>query len=158
MYLSYEEYLRINPKNLIEEFDYNAYELEAEMYIDKFTMSLDGVRKLQIAFPADEHSKRAVHTCMAALISKISTIEQIKEKMLTQSINGEGGIVSSKSSGSESISYSTNVVSQEMQLATDEKKKEEAFYILIRKYLYGIQDANGVNLFYGGYYPCIKTQ
>lgn len=158
MYLSYEEYLMINPKNIIDEFDYNAYELEAEMYIDKFTMTIDGVRKLQIAFPADEHSKRAVHTCMAALISKISTIEKVKEQMLNNSLNGEGGIISSKSSGSESIAYSTSVVSQELQFATDEKKKEEALYNLIRKYLYGIQDANGVNLFYGGCYPCIKTQ
>lgn len=158
MYLSYEEYLTINPKNIIEEFEYNAYELEAEMYVDKFTMSLDGVRKLQIAFPSDEHNKRAVHSCMAALISKISTIEKIKEQMITNSLNGEGGIISSKSSGSESVSYSTSVVSQELQLATDEKKKEEAFYILIKKYLHGIQDANGVNLFYGGCYPCIKTQ
>lgn len=157
MYLNYEEYLTINPKNLIDEFDYNAYEMEAEMLIDKFTMSLDGVRKLQVAFPTDEHSVRAVRTCMAALISKISTIAKLKTSLLEKTTNGEG-VVSSKSSGSESISYATNLNVSEMKLATDDKEREKALYILVRKYLMGIQDANGVNLFYGGCYPCIKTQ
>lgn len=157
MYLNYEEYLTINPKNIIDEFDYNAYEMEAEMIVDKFTMSLDGVRKLQVAFPTDGHSKRAVHTCMAALISEISTIEKLKESLLEKTANGEG-VVSSKSSGSESISYATNTMTPEMKAAINDETKEKLLYNLTRKYLMGIQDANGVNLFYGGCYPCTVIQ
>ena len=151
MYISYLDYIQLGEKKL-PEFDFRKYEYEAERVVDDVTTGVDGVKKLQVAFPEDETDKRAVVMTMTALISKLAEITDLKKSITETGAGGVGGVVASVSSGSESISYATSFVSDEVRAATSEEAKQQTLKRIARDGLRGIKDANGVNLLYGGSY------
>jgi len=116
--------------------------------LDDWTTGIDGVRKLRVAFPTDPIDVAAIKRCVIELTKASADIDNIVQL----SASGDGGIVASKSSGSESISY-RNDTSALLAAAKDADIREAYIGMIVRRYLSGRSDANGVNLLYGGVYP-----
>ena len=151
MYITYQEYTEYGGTGGEELF--NRYEFDAERELDRLTFTVDSVRKLEVAFPSGKDAE-AVKRCMVAVIDRLSVLDDIGTD---DGGNGafSGRPLASMSSGSESVSF--------MATSLDKARSSEAdrsAYLrsTIRRYLEGVQDANGVNLLYGGPYPCIVTQ
>ncbi|MBR2680495.1 MAG: hypothetical protein IKE23_07045, partial [Exiguobacterium sp.] len=76
----------------------------------------------------------------------------------TPSVGADGlassKVVASRSSGSESISYASNVSTSLIEATKSEDAKMALLSRTARFYLAGVEDANGVNLLYMGAYPC----
>lgn len=160
-YLTYEEY--INYGHSLEEADFNRWSYEAQRYVDQQTTGIDNVKKLKVAFPTDEDNAEAVKRCLANLIDLLNDIARASAALgfVTDSNGLMHGAVSSISSGSESISYSTGSDSAGViqKAATSGMEKTLLITSEIKRYLSGVTDANGVNLLFMGRYPiCIKTQ
>ena len=67
-YIDYEYYKSLYGEKAIQETDFNRFLWDAEREIDKATSGVDGVRKLQIAFPTSDYDAEAVKRCICALI------------------------------------------------------------------------------------------
>ena len=150
MYIDYEYYKTLYGDKALAEADFNRLSWDAEREIDKATSGVDGVKKLKIAFPTDNYNAECVKRCVCDLIVYLSQLEKARNTMVN-----DGGIVSSKSAGNESISYAVGK-SQETAISTaikSVKDKEMVIYQLITSKLSGVSDANGVNLLFGGRYP-----
>ena len=147
MYVDYEYYKTLYGDKALAENDFNRLSWDAEKEIDKATSGVDGVKKLKIAFPTDEYNAECVKRCVCDLIVYLSQLEKARNTMLN-----DGGIVSSKSAGNESISYSNIDTDVNKALASVEGK-EKAVYSFITESLRGVTDANGVCLLYLGKYP-----
>ena len=67
----------------------------------------------------------------------------------------KGKVITSISSGSESIGYSIagSASTATMEAAKDKKVADAMVYGIVRDGLSGVPDANGVNLLYAGAYP-----
>lgn len=159
-YLTYAEY--IDRGGMLTQTEFNSLYYDAQRYVDLQTTGIDNVKKLKVAFPSDEDSAEAVKRCMMRIIDLLDEINKADNAMrLTTDSNGiTHGLVSSVSSGSESISYSngSGLVGMIQRAAADPAEKARVITSEIRHYLSGIADANGVNLLYVGRYPrCIKT-
>ncbi len=146
-YVDYEYYKSLYGQKALTEPDFNRLSWDAEREIDKATSGVDGVKKLKIAFPTDEENAEAVKRCVCDLVDYLSQIEKARSAMLN-----DGGIISSKSAGNESISYANgeNFVNTALKSVKD---KEKAIYQFISEKLSGLSDANGVNLLFAGRYP-----
>lgn len=157
-YLTYQEYQQLyTGENAIDEFAFPSIERRAERYIDRLTLTVDNVKKLKVAFPTEEDDVNAVKDCMVEVMTALDNID-VAENANTASIrSGRGGIIASASSGSESVTYATTG-SDLIGAAMDVTQKDAYLYKIIKNCLAGAQDANGVNLLYGGRYPCIVTQ
>ena len=149
----------------LTEKEYNLYSWETKHEIDKHTSGVDGVKKLKIAFPTDEDNAEAVKRCFAHLLYSLAQIGRERTNLAKASepieINGQiaMGPVSSVSSGSESISFASGTQKSSYYMAaTDPKEKSKLIVSIIREYLSEVKDDNGINLLYGGVYPCIKTR
>lgn len=158
MYISYDEYTALYDP--IEGKLFNRLAFEACRYIDRLTTGADGVKKLQVAFPTDEDSAATVKRCAAHIINLLAQVQEAEQSAslgrgFVQTANGlQGRVISSVSSGSESISYSTGVGKTAVDTAAaDPAAKSNMIYWTIRNYLSGTTDANGVNLLYMGRYP-----
>lgn len=154
----YTIYPDLQTEGVYEKGCYNA-----QMYIDDETMTLDGVRKLKEAFPTDTDDVERVKRCWCELCKAAYLVDKEKDAIASASSLTEIGgriapsIVTSISSGSESISFGgTNASNYESEY-TKAAKSSEGLTALIRSitrmYLAGIRDANGVNLLYRGLYP-----
>lgn len=159
MYITYEDYTeKYDP---IEEKAFNRLAYDAGRHIDRFTTGVDGVKKLKVAFPVDEDSAEAVKHCAANIINVLFQIYEAEKSAsmgrgFTQTENGlQGKVVSSVSAGNESISYSTGTANASSVDAaiSDLSARDNLIRSIIREYLSGVQDANGVNLLYMGVYP-----
>ena len=147
MYIDYEYFKTLYGENALAENEFNRLSWDAEREIDKATSGVDGVKKLKIAFPTDDYNAECVKRCVCDLIVYLSQLEKARNTMVN-----DGGIVSSKSAGNESISYSNIDTDVNKALASVEGK-EKAVYSLITENLRGVTDANGVYLLYLGKYP-----
>ena len=58
MYITYSEYTALYDP--IEERDFNRLVFQACQAVDNLTTGVDGVKKLRVAFPADEDNATAV--------------------------------------------------------------------------------------------------
>ena len=154
-YITLEQYTELY--DTIPAADFNRLAWDASKMIDNLTTGVDGVRKLEVAYPTADD---AVIRCACRLVFVLYQIEQ-EEQSMTASSGAVGsvsaGMVSSMSSGSESISFK-NVSSSYLTAAADPEAKRKLCNNIIREYLAGEVDANGVNLMYGGVYPCTLTQ
>ena len=157
MYITYTEYADLYAP--VENFNVLCY--EASRQIDRLTTGVDGVKKLKTAFPVDEDATRAVKYCTAKIINFLAQIQEAEQSAslgrgFVQTENGiQGKVISSVSSGNESISYAT-VSSQKSAIdtaLTDASAKDSMIRSMIREYLSGVTDVNGVNLLYMGRYP-----
>ena len=146
--------------SLYEEIDaqtYNRIGWQAAKLLDKYTTGIDGVRKLQKAFPSDLDAQEAVKRCECALVNLLLQIEQV-EKAGAVATRADGtltsGAVSSVSSGAESISYAAGNTAINAA-AADNSARARLISSTVREYLCGEKDANGVNLLYMGVYPYV---
>lgn len=158
MYISYDEYTALYDTIEVKVFNRLAY--DACRYLDRHTTGVDGVKKLKVAFPADEESAAAVKHCAAHIVNILAQIQEAENaasagRGYTKTDNGlQGKVISSVSAGNESISFSTGAAKTAVDLAvTDIAQRNKLIYATICDDLSGIADANGVNLLYMGVYP-----
>lgn len=153
-YIDYAYYKSIYADKALPEADFNRLLWDAEMEVDRATTGVDGVRKLEVAFPINERDAEAVKRSICALVDFLYAIEKAEKGMsYTETPNGvHGGIIQSVSAGNESVSYANaeTAISNALKSANHKYKAINDF-IVFR--LGGILDSNGVHLLYMGAYP-----
>lgn len=161
MYISAEEYALMYGK--IDPGLFQRLEFAARREIDRHTTGIDGVKKLQLHFPADEYSAEAVRNCAAEIVYFLSQIDEAEQfasmgRGYEVSENGmHGKVVSSVTSGTESVTY-TDVQHRKSaadSAASDPALRKKIIRDKIRSCLEGVADANGVSLLYMGVYPYV---
>lgn len=161
-YVDYEYYKNLYGDKAMEQSDFERIGWDAEREIDKVTSGVDGVRKLQVAFPTNEEDAETVKRCVCALVEFLKQIEDAERNansvgQYTERADGslQGKVVSSVSAGNESISYAVGKSADTAisNAIKDLHSKDVAVYQFITSKLSGISDANGVNLLFGGRYP-----
>lgn len=157
MYISYDEYAALYGS--VDCFDRLCY--DACRHIDRLTTSVDGVKKLKVAFPADEDSAAAVKHCAARVINILAQIQSAESAAAQgcgyiQTENGlQSKVISSVSAGNETVSFSAGGTIKTVidAASVDTVAREKLIRDTVREYLSGATDANGVNLLYMGPYP-----
>ena len=161
-YVDYEYYQSLYGEKALAEADFTRLLWDAEREIDKATSGVDGVRKLQVAFPASNYDAEAVKRCVCSLVEFLKQIEDAERNansvgQYTERTDGslQGKVVSSVSAGNESISYAVGKSADTAisNAIKDLHSKDVAVYQFITSKLSGVSDANGVNLLFGGKYP-----
>ena len=161
-YVDYEYYKSIYGEKAIPETDFNRLLWDAEQEIDKATSGVDGVRKLQVAFPTNSYDAEAVKRCVLGLVDFLYKLELAENSLnamfqYTERADGslQGKVVSSVSAGNETISYAVGKSSDTAisNALKDVQSRDRVVYQLIASRLSGVSDANGVNLLFGGRYP-----
>ena len=161
-YVDYEYYESLYGEKALAKADFKRLLWDAEREIDKATSGVDGVRKLQVAFPTDLYDAEIVKRCVMELINFLYKLEVAEESLnaMSQYIERadgslQGKVVSSVSAGNESISYAVGK-SAETAISNATKSLQDrdmTVYAFIASRLYGVSDATGVNLLFGGRYP-----
>lgn len=137
--------------------DFKRFGRRAERRIDGITGG-----KLQFAFPVNERDVETVKDCVCELADFLHQIDAYNasamESMGTVAqADGtvKGKVITSISSGSESIGYSASgsTSTATMEAAKDKKVADAMVYGIVQDNLGGVPDANGVNLLYAGAYP-----
>ena len=164
-YGTYDGYFALFP-NGVGQPDYTRLAWEADRVIDRHTTGADNVRKLKVAFPTDADTVETINRCEYALVNLMSEIEKAeadsaKARSIVTRADGTvtSALVSSISSGSESMSFATgsNSASTGISEAVSSlSARRRLFGELVREYLSGLEDANGVNLLYMGVYPVVQ--
>ena len=161
-YIDYEYYKSLYGEKALTEPDFKRLSWDAEREIDKATSGVDGIKKLQVAFPTKDYDVESVKRCLCELVNFLYKLEEAEKNanylsQYTQREDGsfQGKVVSSVSAGNETISYAvgkTNdtVIGTAIKSIED---KEKIIYSFIASRLTGIADANGVNLLFNGIYP-----
>lgn len=159
MYISYEQYVTICGNDRLSEAEFNRLCFRAQRRVDELTTGLDGVRKLEVAWPTDAYTAECVVRCLCELSNIMEQVEAARNAGAASKAS-DGTVIASRvvtslSSGAESISYASGVaLSSAIQAAAGDVTKEDDLYrSTIRTYLDGLCDANGVRLLYGGAYP-----
>ena len=146
--------------NEMDEQQFSRLNKQAERYINKATVGVDGVKKLKVAFPTKEDDAEAVKICVCEVVSflyKLKKTEENSSKTNTyiEKADGtlQGRVISSISSGNESISFA-NVKNETVvtRAISNAKTKENEIFEIIKNGLSGIRDRNGINLLYMGPY------
>lgn len=161
-YVDYEYYKTLYGEKALTEAEFNRLLWDAESEINKATSGFDGVRKLQVAFPTSDYDAEAVKRCVCALVEFLNQIETAERNAsmageYTETEDGlKGKVISSHTAGNETISYSVGkstdtVISNAIK---DLQSRDMAVHQFIASRLSGVSDANGVNLLFGGRYPC----
>lgn len=161
MYVSYDEYASFFGYDRLPPEAYERCALEADRIIDKYTTGIDNYRKLKNAFPTDQDDARMVKFCVSRIMDVIWQIAEVNDasrasRKQVQTENGtHGNLISSVSSGNESISYANAASDGDSisRAAADVSVKAKLIDELTQGTLRGMTDANGVNLMYMGVYP-----
>lgn len=144
---------------------FSRFEWEASRLMDLETTGVDGFKKLKYAFPENEDDIVAVQRCACAVINIMHQIDEYNRSLMQAAgyIKREDGtlssnVISSVSSGSESISFNNSVKVESAIVSAAKSIAERNLLIhnIIKDYLSGAADKNGVNLLYLGVYPCLK--
>ena len=158
MYITYVEYNTLYDG--MSETDFNRLSLEACRVMDVHTTGIDNIKKLKRYFPVDEDNENAVKYCAAKLINTLYQIEQAEiAAMLRAGYEStehgiRGKVISSVSSGNESISYATNASETAIDAAVKDRiARDRLLSRIVWDCLRGAEDANGVKLLYMGMYP-----
>lgn len=147
-YVTYNEYLSLYANGMTQtEFD--RFEYDAETWLDMWVTTLDGVNKLRVAFPTNEIDVTAVKRSVIELARALKDMDAYQQQSIAST-----GVLASVSSGTESMSFQRGGSALAKAVEND---AEKASYLgnIVRRYLSGKQDANGVNLLYGGVYPVV---
>lgn len=162
-YVDYEYYKSLyGEEKAIPEADFNRLRWDAEREIDNATTGVDGICKLQVAFPKSDYDSEAIKRCVCELLNFLYQLELFENAanlagQYTERSDGslQGRIVSHVTAGNETIIYSVGKISDtaiSSAIKNAESKELEISKLIISK-LRGIVDANGINLLYsGGYY------
>lgn len=118
------------------------------------------LNKLKFAFPTNEDDIEAIRRCVCKLIEIAGQIEAANKRVSEGQgyITDESGalrgkVVSSVSSGSESISYTAKAEGGSTLIdavLSDKAAQERLYRDTVREYLSLVPDSNGVNLMYAG--------
>ena len=154
-YVDYDYYKSIYGDNSMPEADFNRLSWEACRRVDTLTLN-----KLKFAFPTDPDAIEAVKRCVCKLIETAGQIEAANKRVSEGQgyITDESGalrgkVVSSVSSGSESISYTAKSEGGSTLIdavLSDKAAQERLYRDTVREYLALVPDSNGVNLLYAG--------
>lgn len=154
-YVTYEYYKSIFGEDSMPETDFNRLSWEACCRVDKLTLN-----KLKFAFPTNEYDVEAVRRCVCKLIEIAGQIEAANKRVsegqgyiTDESGTLRGKVVSSVSSGSESISYTAKAEGGSTLIdavLSDKAAQERLYRDTVREYLSFVPDSNGVNLLYAG--------
>lgn len=154
-YVDYGFYKNIYGDSSLSETDFNRLSWEACRRVDALTLN-----KLKFAFPTDEYDIEAVRRCVCKLIEIAGQIESANKRVTEgqgyiadESGALRGKVVSSVSSGSESISYTAKAESGSTLIdavLSDKAAQERLYRDTVREYLSFVPDSNGVNLLYAG--------
>ena len=150
-YVTYNYYKSIYGEDSMPETDFNRLSWEACRKVDTLTLN-----KLKFAYPTDEDSSEAVKRCVCKLIEIAGQIEAANKRVSEGQgyITDESGalrgkVVSSVSSGSESISYTTKAESGSTLIdavLSDKAAQNKLYRDTVWEYLSLIRDSNGVDL------------
>lgn len=154
-YVTYAYYKSIYGKDSMSETDFNRMQWEACRRVDTLTLN-----KLKFAYPTDPDATEAVKRCVCKLIEIAYQIEAASKRVsegqgyvTDESGALRGKVVSSVSSGSESISYTAKAESGSALIdavLSDKTAQEKLYRDTVREYLSLVPDSNGVNLLYAG--------
>lgn len=120
---------------------------KAARMMERYTTGIDGFNKLRKAYP--EQERETIQYCAGELIRYLSCCELNESALNTAEDTSSGThskIITSVSAGNEAVSYATVT-------GVSRLEQEQTCARIIREYLTGIQDANGVYLLYMGAYP-----
>ncbi len=154
-YVTYEYYKSIYGEDSMPEADFKRLSWEACRKVDTLTLN-----KLKFAFPTNEDDIEAVRRCVCKLIEIAGQIEAANKRVSEGQgyITDESGalrgkVVSSVSSGSESISYTAKAEGDSTLIdavLSDKAAQERLYRDTVMEYLSLVPDSNGVNLLYAG--------
>ena len=164
LYADYQYFTELYGFDVPEQI-FNRLIWAASKILDRMTTGVDGYKKLEHAYPVNSDDAEAVKRCVCELVQFAYQVEEAN-KALGYVTNADGTVnsrmVSSRSSGAESISYTTggNAVGKKAVVAAagDDDLRRNMQVAIVRQYLDGVRDANGVNILYLGRYPrCTQT-
>lgn len=159
MYITYSDYAALYDAPDMTTFQRLSY--QACRILDRHTTGVDGVKKLKVAFPTDQDATDAVKHCAAHIVNFLHQIMEAEKSAsmargYTETGMGlQGKVVSSITAGNESVSFTTASAQKTAAdvAITDLSFRNNQIQAIIREYLSGVTDANGVNLLYMGVYP-----
>ena len=148
--------------NVIPADDFERMADRASDFLDVITFD-----RLVDGLPSDERAATKVQKAVCAVSDKLYELELAEKQALSAaagsaSSSGSGGatsgVITSRSAGSESISYASpsemangaKTWSAIYQAAGDETLTNKLLYSAAKLYLTGVKDNNGVNLLYAG--------
>ncbi len=153
-YVTYDYYKSIYDDSM-PETDFNRLAWEACRKVDVLTLN-----KLKFAFPTNEDDIETVRRCVCKLIEIAKDIDVATKRVsegqgyiTDKSGVLRGKVVSSVSSGSESISYTAKAEGGSTLIdavLSDKTAQERLYRDTVREYLSLVPDSNGVNLLYAG--------
>lgn len=155
-YVTYDYYKSIYGEDSMPETDFNRLSWEACRKVDTITLN-----KLKFAFPTNEDDIEAVRRCVCKLIEIAGQIEAANKRVsegqgyTVDQATGlmVGKVVTSKTSGSESLSFSAKAEGGSTLIdavLSDKAAQERLYRDTVREYLSLVPDSNGVNLMYAG--------
>lgn len=155
-YADYQFYTTTYYGDTVPESDFPKYAERASDRIDMITFD-----RLVDGLPDDERSQTKIKKAVCALADAIYQIDQVKKASMEAvgTVTREDGTVVSKavssvSSGSESISFTTGpsggTESIYGQAAIDKKVESVLLYQVAMEYLSGVTDKKGICLLYAG--------
>lgn len=161
-YTDFEFYKNTYLGNVVPESEFNRIEARASDYIDMFTFE-----RLANGLPMNERSQTKVKKAVCAVCDVLYQIDLAQRNAIAaaKKAQNEGnscehstGIITAKSSGSESISYaslsevanSAKTWSAVYQAAGDEHATNKLLYDTAKVYLTGVRDDEGTPLLYAG--------
>ena len=161
-YTDFEFYATIYHGNVVPEADFPRIADRASDFLDVITFD-----RLADGLPYDERAAAKVQKAVCAVADKLYELELADKQALSAATGGTSssgsggatsGVITSRSAGSESISYASpsemangaKTWSAVYQAAGDEEATNNLLYGAAKLYLTGVKDNNGVNLLYAG--------
>lgn len=155
-YATYDFYKSIYGEDSMPEIDFNRLSWEACRRVDKLTLN-----KLKFAYPNNEYDIESVRRCICKLIEIAGQIEAASKRVsegqgyvLDEATGAmRGKTITSKTSGSESLSFSAKADGGSTLIdavLSDKAAQERLYRDTVREYLSLVPDSNGVNLLYAG--------
>lgn len=161
-YTDFEFYATTYHGNVVPEADFSRIADRASDFLDVITFD-----RLVDGLPSDERAATKVQKAVCAVSDKLYELELAEKQALSAaagsaSSSGSGGatsgVITSKSAGSESISYASpsemangaKTWSAVYQAAGNEEATNNLLYNAARLYLTGVRDDKGVLLLYAG--------
>lgn len=161
-YTDFEFYTTTYHGNVVPEADFSRIADRASDFLDVITFDrlIDGL-------PDNDRAKTKVQKAVCAVAEKLYELELADKQALSAAAGGTSssgsggatsGVITSRSAGSESISYASpsemangaKTWSAVYQAAGNPQETNKILESTARLYLTGVKDNNGVNLLYAG--------
>ena len=159
-YVDYEFYQKSFFGNVVPESDFMRMSERASDFIDSLTFD-----RLADGLPSDDRQQKRIKKAVCSLAELMYQIELAEKNAINQAsasatdTNAGGkstGIVTSVSSGSESISYATPqqigaIAFQKVMLYSDVQKTNNLLYKTALPLLMGVRTDEGIPILYAGF-------